>query len=370
MNTTVKRLFLAAAAISFCGAVMAQAPVPETPAEFAVARLSEAELVSALGAELDEQAAAGRFAGTVLLAKDGEPIFTGEYGLADRESGVENTLQTRFRNGSMNKMFTAVAVLTLAQAGKLSLDDPIGKYLTDYPNQMLASKVTIHNLLTHTGGTGDVFGPKYAAHRLELRTHEDYVDRDLEFEPGARWMYSNYGFVLLGRIIEKVSGQSYYDYVRAHVYEPAGMTSTGSVPEDENVPNRSVGYMRAPGGRVVPNTDTLPYRGMAAGGGYTTVGDLLRFANALTNHTLLDVRYAQLLTTGKVDAGGGRYAYGFEERIVDGVKSIGHGGGAPGMNGDLRIFPDSGYVVAVLSNLDPPAAQRISDFIGNRLPIE
>lgn len=370
-SDTVARLIVEVEAAEPHHVVNVGAAVIPTPPEFAVPRLSEAELLRALGAQLDSRAAAGRFAGTVLLARDGEPIFTGAYGLADRERSVPNALRTQFRNGSMNKMFTAVAVLTLVQAGELSLDDTIGKYLTDYPHDGLASTVTIHHLLTHTGGTGDIFGPEFTDRRRELRTHQDYVElygtRDPLFEPGARWMYSNYGFVLLGAVIERISGQSYYEYVREHVYEPAGMSSTGARPEDETVPNLSVGYMRTPGGELVPNTDTLPYRGTAAGGGYTTVEDLLRFANALTNHKLLDARHTALLATGKVDTGPGRYAYGFNERTRDGRRAIGHGGGAPGMNGDLLIF-DSGYVIAVLANLDPPAAQRVSDFIANRLP--
>ena len=343
------------------------------PADLAIARLPEAELLSALRAELDRRAAGDRFAGAVLVAKDGKPIFTAAYGLSDRERKIPNTLETRFRNGSMNKMFTAVAVLTLVQAGKLAVDDPIGKHLTDYPNAALASKVTVHHLLTHTGGTGDIFGPQFTARRLELRMHQDYLNlygsRDLLFQPGSRWVYSNYGFVLLGALIEKVSGQSYYDYVRDHVYKPAGMLSTGSDPEDQPIADRAIGYMKAPGsGTWQPNTNTLPYRGMAAGGGYTTVGDLLRFATALTGHKLLNPEYTSLLLTGKVQAGNGRYAYGFNDQLIGGMRAVGHSGGAPGMNGDLVILPESGYVVAALANVDPPAAQRLSGFIANRVP--
>jgi D-alanyl-D-alanine carboxypeptidase len=344
------------------------------PADSAIARLSEAELFTALRADLETRTAADRFSGAVLVAKNGKALFTGAYGLADRDRKIPNALGTQFRNGSMNKMFTAVATLKLVQAGKLALDDHIGKHLVDYPNRTLAGKVTIHHLLTHTGGTGDIFGPQFAARRLELRTHQDYLNlygaRDLMFEPGSRWMYSNYGFVLLGAIIEKVSGQSYYDYVRDAVFKPAGMTLTASEPEHQIVANRSVGYMQRPGVEGwQPNTDTLPYRGMAAGGGYTTVEDLLRFASALTGHKLLDAHHTALLTTGKVDARGGRYAYGFTEQVTARVRSFGHGGGAPGMNGDLLIFPESGYVIAVLANMDPPAAQRVSSFASNRLPV-
>jgi D-alanyl-D-alanine carboxypeptidase len=347
--------------------------IPRPPG-FAIARLSESDALAALRTKLESDAAAGRFAGAVLVAKNGQPIFTAAYGMADREKKIPNKLETRFRIGSMNKMFTAVAILQLVQAGKIQLNDPLGKYLTDYPNHDVATKVTIHHLLTHTGGTGDFFGPEFDAHRLELRTLDDYVKlygkRGLEFEPGSRWEYSNYGFLLLGVVVEKVSGESYYDYVREHVYQPAGMMSTASLPEDETVPDRAIGYTQMASATWEPNTSTLPYRGTSAGGGYSTVGDLLRFSKALISHKLLDAHYTEVLTTGKVDttAPGSRYAYGFGEHTEGGVRFFGHGGGAPGMNGDLQIYPQSSYVVAVLANIDPPAAQQVAEFIASRLP--
>lgn len=342
------------------------------PAEFALPHLSQSDLIAATRKEIEKEYAEDQFAGAVLVAKDGTTVFSGAYGLSDREHKTPNTLKTRFRIGSMNKMFTAVATLQLVQAGKIGLQDSIGKYLTDYPNKEIASKVTIHHLLTHTGGTGDFFGPEFEAHRLELRTLDDYVKlygkrRGPEFEPGSQWKYSNYGFILLGVVIERVTGQSYYDYVRDHVYVPAGMISTGSDPEDQSVPDRSVGYMQGPEGWK-PNTDTLPYRGISAGGGYSTVEDLSRFALALEQNKLLDAHYTELLTTGKPGTPDNAYAYGFEEQTISGTRCFGHGGGAPGMNGDLKICPANGYVVAVLANMDPPAAQRISGFVANRLP--
>jgi D-alanyl-D-alanine carboxypeptidase len=339
-------------------------------------RLTEADALKALSARADKLAGEGEFAGAVLVAKDGKMLFSHAYGLADRKRGIPNTLWTRFRIGSMNKMFTAVAIQQLVEAGKVELTAHLGKYLTDYPNRDVASKVTIHQLLTHTGGTGDIFGPDFDLQRTELRTLADYVrlygKRGLEFEPGSRWSYSNYGFILLGRVIEKVTGQSYYDYVRQHIYKPAGMTRSGSLPEDQAVPGRSIGYTKPPGTTAwVPNTDTLPYRGTSAGGGYSTVEDLARFADALLSHKLLNPDSTKLLITGKVNAGPAKYAYGFEDaRDAEGNGWVGHGGGAPGMNGDLRIYPKSGYVIAVLANIDPPAAQRISEYLDPRLPAE
>jgi D-alanyl-D-alanine carboxypeptidase len=344
-----------------------------TPAEFALPRMNEADAIAGLRSMLEKSAAADQFSGVALVAHDGKTIFAHAYGMADREKKIPNRLDTQFRIGSMNKMFTAVGILQLAQAGKLQLSDPLSKFLPDYANKDLASKVTIHHLLTHTGGTGDIFGPEFDAHRLELKTLNDYVKlyekRGLQFEPGSKWEYSNYGFLLLGVVIEKVSGKGYYDYVREHVFKPAGMNLTDSLPENEAVAGRSVGYMQErPNAPWTPNSDTLPFRGTSAGGGYSTVEDFLRFANALESHKLLDAEHTKLLTTGKVDTPrGSQYAYGFMTE-QSGMRCFGHGGGAPGMNGDLRICPDSGYVVVVLANMDPPAAQRVADFVGNRLP--
>jgi CubicO group peptidase (beta-lactamase class C family) len=335
---------------------------------------SEPELLRALAARLDQLTAADRFSGVVLLAKGGKPIFQAARGLADRERKQNVSMQTKFRIGSMNKMFTAVAVLQLRERGQLSLDDTLAKWLPDYPNAELAKSVTLHHLLTHTGGTGDIFGPLFTQHRRELVSHQAYIDlygqRGLEFKPGERFAYSNYGFVLLGRVIEKVSGESYYDYVREHVYAPAKMTATGSEPESERVTDLSVGYRREPDG-LKPNVDTLPPRGMAAGGGYSTAEDLLRFANALESHTLLSKESTQLLMTGKIRTDPrALYAYGFSERNYNGIHTFGHNGGAPGMNGELAILPGSGHVLVVLANLDPPAAGELADFIIERLPRE
>jgi D-alanyl-D-alanine carboxypeptidase len=345
-----------------------------TPAEFAIPRMSQLQLIEAAKARIADLVKQDQFSGAVLVTKNGKPILSGAYGMADREKKIPNSLDTKFRIGSMNKMFTATSVLQLAQAGKIKLSDPFGNYITDYPNKDVSSKVTIEQLLTHTGGTGDIFGPEFDQHRKELRTLQDYVNlygkRGLEFTPGSRWEYSNYGFLLLGVAVERVSGKSYYDYVSEKVYGPAGMTSTGSLSEDENVASRSIGYTAMGGGDLHPNTDTLPYRGTSAGGGYSTVEDLQRFAAALLDHKLLNTEYTDLLTTGKVETPGrGKYAFGFSDQGAEsGARHFGHGGGAPGMNGDLQIYPQSGYVIAVLSNLDPPAASRVSDFIGNRLP--
>jgi D-alanyl-D-alanine carboxypeptidase len=333
-------------------------------------RMSEAEALAALSARADELERADEFSGAFLVAHDGKVLLQEAHGLADREGGTPNTLDTKFRIGSMNKMFTSVATLQLIEAGTLALDDPVGKHLPDYPNKDVASKVTVRHLLSHTGGTGDFFGPQFDRNRETLREHSDYVKlfgtRGPAFEPGARFEYSNYGFVLLGAIIEAATGRSYYEVVRENVFGPAGMTSTDSLPESEDVPSRSIGYMRqSPTSGWMPNTDSLPWRGTSAGGGYSTVGDLMRFGEALRAGTLISkATLAEAASPQSEEP----YGFGLDMRGDGALRSYGHGGGAPGMNGELRVFPDLGYVVVSLSNLDPPAAGRLVEFFELRMP--
>jgi D-alanyl-D-alanine carboxypeptidase len=242
---------------------------------------------------LDQEAQRTNFSGTLLVARDGKVVFQKAYGLANRQRNIPNRLDTKLQIGSMNKMFTAVAVLQLVDRGRIDLNAPISTYLPKYPNQELASKVTIRQLLTHTGGTGDIFGKEYEAARLQLREPKDFIrlfgSRGPAFEPGTRGAYSNYGFIILGNVIEAVTGVSYFDYVRRRVFDPAGMKDTDSTPETEPVANRAVGYM-GPSGTLRANTDTLPWRGTPAGGGYSTVGDLFNFAQALQAGKILSAK--------------------------------------------------------------------------------
>ena len=340
----------------------AGAPVPQ--------RLTQAAAAAAWQAEIDRAAANGNFSGVWLWAKNGKIITTGARGRADRERGVDNTLDTRFRIGSMNKMFTAVATLQLVEQGQLSLEDTIGKILPDYPNTNVAAKVKIRHLLSHTGGTGDIFGPEFEQHRLELKTLHDYVklygERDLRFEPGAKWEYSNYGFLLLGVVIEQVSRKSYYDYVAENIYAPAGMLNSGSEPESVAVAKRSKGYMRDRF-EMVSNEPTLPWRGTPAGGGYTTVSDLMKFADALRSNKL--VKAATLAEATHPQFTGRDYGFGFEVEPSGQARTYGHSGGANGMSAMLRVYPESGQSVIVLCNLDPPSATRLGDWLHARIPL-
>jgi D-alanyl-D-alanine carboxypeptidase len=349
-------------------AVMLFSVIPR-PADLAIARMKEADAIAALTKRADDAARNDLFSGAVLVARNGTVLLERAWGLADRQRIAMALPATKFRIGSMNKMFTAVAILQLVEAGKVALADPLAKYLPDYPNQELAAKVTVRDLLTHTGGTGDVFGPAFFQNRLTLREHADYVRmfgaRAQENDSGT-FHYSNYGYILLGLVVEKASAMSYYDYVQKNIFEPAGMLSTGSLPESVLVPNRSRGYTRRQG-RFVSNAETLPWRGTAAGGGYSTVGDLYRFATALTSGKLISKSMLAEAIRAQVTPPG--YGYGFFMQGEGKIQHYGHNGGAPGMNGELRIYPQLGYVVVVLSNVDPPSATRLAEFIEARLPV-
>ncbi|GAA2851298.1 CubicO group peptidase (beta-lactamase class C family) [Aminobacter aminovorans] len=330
-------------------------------------RLLLTEALAALVKRQDEAAVADSFSGALLVAKDGKVVLEKAWGLANRERKLPVTADTSFRIGSMNKMFTAVAILRLVEAGKLGLDDPIGQHLAAYPNKEMAGKVTVRQLLTHTGGTGDIFGPEFDRNRLKLKTIADYIAlygaRAPLFAPGTTQLYSNYGFILLGALVEKVGGMSYDDYVEKNVFEPSGMTSTGSLPESETVPGLAIGYLNE-GGRLVPNTATLPWRGTSAGGGYSTVGDLWRFVDALQAGRLISKKMLDQATSTQVQT----FGLGFAVVGEGNWKGFGHNGGAPGMSGDLHVFPKLGYVLVSLSNLDPPASTRPLEFIEARLP--
>jgi CubicO group peptidase (beta-lactamase class C family) len=328
-------------------------------------KLSEAEVTESLTAYLEGLAKQDKFSGVVLIARDGKPFFVKAYGLADKSKNLPNNPETKFNLGSMNKMFTAVAIAQLVEQGKLSFDDKVGKILPDYPNKEVASKVTIHHLLTHTSGLGSYWNAKFDARRATIKTVADYLtlfaDEPLLFEPGARFDYSNSGYIVLGAIIEKVAGQNYYDYVREHIYKPAGMKNTDAYQITEATPNLAMGYTslgpddEPTSGPRRENTQTRPNRGGPAGGGYSTVEDLLRFATALRDHQLLSAKSTEMLATGKVDMGrGSKYGYGFGEQQMNGYRIYGHNGGAPGIGSDLSIFEEPGYVAVVMTNYDPP----------------
>ncbi|MDP3590503.1 serine hydrolase [Phenylobacterium sp.] len=335
-------------------------------------RVDDRALAKVITAKLD---ATPDFSGAVLVTRDGRPVFIAARGLADRTRGIPNAPQTRFRIGSINKMLTAVAVLQLVQAGSIDLDAPLGAYLPNYPNSDLAGKATIRQLLTHTAGAGELFTLGFSENRDALREIADivafYGGRPPEFEPGATFAYSDYGFILLGRIIEVVSGRSYDDYVAVKILTPAGMHRTGALPEAVTVPDRTTDYVMI-GDRYEPTSGTLPYRGTSAGGGYSTVGDLAAFATALSSDKLLDQTHTRLMTTGQVPTDEGqRYGFGVFDYSHPGWREIGHNGVGPGLNAELRILADGKVIIVILTNVAPPGrAGQLSSFIKARLRID
>lgn len=309
---------------------------------------TSAELLSTLETFLGDQSATGTFSGVVLVAKDDKPIFSKAYGLADREKRAANTTATKFNLGSINKTFTRVAIGQLVKAGKISFDDKLGKYLPDYPNKDAREKVTIRHLVTMKAGVGDFFGEKFMAMpKDKLRTNGDFIplfaDQPLAFEPGTNQQYSNGGYILLGAIIEKVTGQSYYEYVRENIFKPAGMSNTDSFEIDKLPENTAIGYTRRnPKGELLSNARFQPARGSAAGGGYSNAEDLLKYSVALKSGKI----------TIPYDDGSARKDGG-----------LGVAGGSDGVNGILLINPQTGYTIIVLSNLDPPSGEKIGEKI-------
>jgi D-alanyl-D-alanine carboxypeptidase len=311
-------------------------------------KANDLELIAAVRAYLEGQARADQFSGVALVARNSGVLFHGAFGNADREKKIPNRKDTRFNLGSINKSFTRVAIHQLEKQGKLSLDDPIKRFLPDYPNRTAAEEVTIRHLLDMTSGIGDFFGPRYdATPKEKIRTLQDYLplfaDLPLEFEPGTSNRYSNGGYIVLGLVIEKASGTDYYAYVREHIFKPCGMLNTESYARDAGVPNLALGYTREgrPGGTRVLNHASLPGRGSSAGGGYSTAEDMLKYVLALK--------------AGKI----------FLPDIANG---LGIAGGAPGINSDVEWDPRRGSVVIVLTNFDPPAAGQAARRILSWLP--
>jgi CubicO group peptidase (beta-lactamase class C family) len=321
---------------------------------------------------VNKQVAADQFSGAVLVMNGNQPVFKKAYDLASKRFQVLNRIDTKFNLGSMNKMFTAVAIAQLAEQGKLDFSDTLAKHWPDYPNKEAAKKITIHHLLTHTSGLADYFNNEFMrSSRDRFRKIDDYLplfaSKPLQFEPGGRFRYSNAGFMVLGGIVERASGQNYFDYVREHVYRPAGMTNSDCYSLDEETPNLAVGYTHGgmgggPTSKEWKNNIFLHViKGGPAGGGYSTVEDLVAFATALRTHKLLSSKSTDTLWSGKIDTGrGAKYGYGFFDERVNGKRIVGHGGGFPGINSKLDIYLDSDYTVAVMSNYDPPAAEKVA----------
>jgi len=352
----------------------------ESPAPDGFAKI-ETGPAKELQSYFDSLASDSKLSGVLLVAKDGVTVASKAAGIANKVTGAPIDLNTKFNLGSMNKMFTAVAVAQLVQAAKLSFNDAVGKHLPDYPNKEVAEKVTIHHLLTHTSGMGMYWNDRFRAQREKLLTvaaHLPLFAADpLLFPPGEKFQYSNSGYMLLGAIIEKVSGEDYYSYVAEHIYKPAGMTDTGFYEPGKEIPNLAIGYTRmGPDGKqleeVRDNTNMREVRGGPAGGGYSTAPDLVKFHLALRSYKLLNEEYTKLITTGKVEAGGpiGRYGYGFGDKVFDGKHIVGHNGGSPGIAANFEMYPELGCTAVLLMNSDPPTMMPVAMEIRQRLPAQ
>ncbi|WP_449399221.1 serine hydrolase domain-containing protein [Chryseobacterium wanjuense] len=307
--------------------------------------------------------------GVVLIAKNGHPIYKEAFGFANRADSIRNKTSTKFNLASMNKMFTAMAVMQLVEAGKISLQDKVGKYLTDYPNRSVADSVTVHDLLTHTSGMGNFWAEHDKLAKEKFKSVADYlplfVDQKLTFAPGSNFLYSNSGYMVLGLIIEKITGKSYFDFVKENIYKPAKMMETDAFELDEAIPNLAIGYtmsLEKPG-QWKNNIFSNVAKGTPAGGGYSTADDLLKFANALQNNVLLNKKNTELYTSGKVKYREGMYGYGIIENKINGNRIIGHTGGHFGIANELMIFPDLGYTVVILTNGEVENYWEISNLI-------
>ncbi len=345
------------------------------PKHYFPTRLGEVAAIRNVRADLAQRAKEDKFSGAVLVSRDSRVLLREAYGYAEREGTLLNKVETRFRIASLTKMFTAVAVLKLAQQGKIRLDDPIAKWVPELRGKPAAS-VTIHQLLTHTAGLGDIFGNYYMQHHREMRTHADYVGtfagQPMAAPPGTRYQYSNLGSLVLGRMFETASGKSWHDSVRENVFEPAGMTRTGSAPEDEPVEGRSRIYERPLGlNKYVSAHYVLDYRANAAAHVYSPIDDLAKFVRALRSNRLLDPKdTALMLQPHQKIWKGSDYGYGMMFVSAEWTGNwTGHSGDYPGMNAELWFSQATNYLVVVLSNVDPPSAHNVSDFITARLPL-
>jgi CubicO group peptidase (beta-lactamase class C family) len=310
---------------------------------------SDGEIVSFLSDYLKKLARTGNFSGVVLFARDENVLFHRAYGLASKRYDVPNNTGTRFNLASASKMFTAVAMAKLMEEGRLSFDDPIGKHLdTDWVSREVGAKVRIDHLLNHTSGLGHYWDDwdKYSTTIKALDDYKPLISDQLAFEPGTDWQYSNSGFLLLGVIIEKVTGETFYEYVQDVIFEPCGMTDTAFYEMDEPHPNLATGYFEddEDGGKLKNNTLMHGIRGSSAGGGWSTAADLHRFFLALRSDRLISAETRELLCTPKPMSP--EYGYGFQ--VKDGW--VGHWGGFPGIEAFVMYFPESGHTFIVLSN--------------------
>ncbi len=343
-------------------AIPTEAAAP-TAAPLSIDETVEDETTDVLTQRLAALPELQNFSGVVLVARNGETLFSQGYGYADRQAQLPNTPQTRFRLGSLTKQFTAAAVLMLQDRGLLNVQDPICDYVDDCPPAW--QPITIHHLLAHTSGIPDFTNfPDYAARKGQPSTLSQtlarFRDAPLEFAPGTSWNYSNSGYIVLGRIIEQASGQRYEDFLRAHIFEPLGMADSGYDHDDADL---AVGYVNAGPAQADFLDMSIPH---AAGALYGSAEDLLRWDRGLDAGLLLPAELqAQMFTAHAAipDSGGFGYGYGWEVGEVLGRRVVSHMGGIEGFSVGITRVLDDHTLIVVLSNEEQTNPRAVSQAV-------
>jgi len=300
-----------------------------------------------------------RFSGSVLIAKNGKVLLGKGYGMANLEHDISNTTQTKFRTGSVGKQFTAACIMQLQEQGKLSVDDTLDKYIPDYPN---GDKITIHHLLTHTSGIVNVTGlPEFRQRLVFPTTLEENIllfkDKPLEFAPGERYKYSNSGYLLLGYIIEKVTGQTYEEYLKDNIFGPLGMENSGYGHPSTILKHRASGYNITPEGII-----NGPYNDMSAphagGALYSTVEDMLLWDQGLYSEKILQKSSLDKMFTPFK----GNYGYGWRIDEIFGRKRIHHGGSiVGGFQANIARYVEDKTLIVFFSNRQPVNTRKIAE---------
>jgi CubicO group peptidase (beta-lactamase class C family) len=352
--------FLAFAA---CATQKATVSAPAAPAP------SQYEI--AADAAANEALAEGAPGLTVAIAHGGQTVLTKAYGIADVENGVSMTRDSVLRIGSLTKQFTAAAVMQLVEQGKLALDDTLQKWIPEFETQ--GKRVTIEHLLHHTSGIKNYGDLEWSGKRRTPLTLAQLVtlmqDQLLDFEPGAKWRYSNTNYYLLGRIVEKASGLAYADYLRDHVLLPAGLTATRYCDDRTIIPKRTRGYTRAKAEGLINAEPVDIEYAFAAGGLCSTAEELIRWNQALTSGKVVSLgSYQRMIRSDKLADGRNlNYGFGLLMMKVAGHDAILHGGGINGFGSFLSAYPNDGYVMAVILNTDALDPQAQEQRIASRL---
>ncbi len=310
-----------------------------------------------LDAVIRSYVAVNHFMGAVLVVKGNRVLIDRGFGLADVEWKISNSPDSVFRLASLTKQFTATLVLQLQQDGKLHLDDPISKYLSNTPKSW--EMITLARLLGHTSGIPDLTGePDFDSWAQSPHTPVEIIsffrDRPLRFRPGSKFEYSNSNFEILGAIIEQVSGKRYGDLLRERIFNPLNMKDSGLDSDELIVSHRAQGYAYKDGHLIHARSIsmTVPW---AAGSMYSTTADLLRWEHGLFEGSLLSQESLKLMTT----PGLGNYGLGVGIYDLDGMKVVTHGGGIEGFNTRLAYMPDQKLAVIVLSNINSDSPENM-----------